>query len=140
VFEALIALSDKLGFEARSIGGADTIKNVFGSELAKELTDGDGVRPRIPGLFNTVIKDIDCEIARILGLEHLVEAVRALVLDMTRRRLARAREARREAIRGFEEPPRIERPKRRSGSRRRSIHWSLDEFTRSITRPNSSCR
>jgi len=65
-----------------------------------------------------------------LGLKHMVETVRALVLDMARRRLARAREARREAIRGSEEIPRIEKPKRRrSGGGRRGIHRSLDEFT-----------
>jgi len=63
-----------------------------------------------------------------LGLEHMVETVRALALDMARRRLARAREARREVIRGSEEILRIERP-RRSGGGRRGIHRSLDEFT-----------
>jgi hypothetical protein len=45
-----------------------------------------------------VIREIDYEIVRILGLEHLVEPIRALVLEMARRRLARAQEARREAI------------------------------------------
>jgi len=130
VIEKLAQLFDRLEAEARKLGGADEVEVVFGSELARELAGGGDVRPGVPGLFNTVIKDIDYEVARILGLEHVVEAVRALVLDMARRRLARAREARREAIRGSEEIPRIEKPKRRrSGGGRRGIHRSLDEFT-----------
>jgi hypothetical protein len=68
-------------------------ENVYGSELAGELTGRTDGRPGIPGLFNTVIREIDYEVARILGLEHLVEPIRALVLAMARRRLARAQEA-----------------------------------------------
>jgi hypothetical protein len=49
-----------------------------------------------------MIREVDCEVARISGLEHLVEPIRALVLEMARGRLARAQEARREAIVGEE--------------------------------------
>ena len=77
-------------------------ENVYGSELARELTGRTDVRPGVQGLFNTVIREVDYEVAKILGLEHLVEPVRALVLAMARRRLARAQEARREAILGEE--------------------------------------
>ncbi|MCC6014646.1 MAG: hypothetical protein LM564_02960 [Desulfurococcaceae archaeon] len=91
--EKLAQLFDKLESEARRLGGADKAENVFGSELARELTGGGDVRPGVPGLFNTTIKEVDYEVARVLGLEHLVETVRALVLELIRRRLARAQEA-----------------------------------------------
>jgi type I restriction-modification system DNA methylase subunit len=113
--ERLAQLFDRLESEARRLGGADEAENVFGSELAKELTGRVDVRVGIQGLFNTVIKEIDYEIARILGLEHLVEAVRAMVLELVRRRLSRAREPRREAIRGSEEHRELQRPRRRRG-------------------------
>jgi len=128
--ERLAQLFDKLESEVRSIGGAGEVENVFGSELAMELTGRSDVKPCIPGLFNTVIKEIDYEIARILGLEDLIETVRTLILNMIRRRLSRAREARREAIKGSEELPRIERPRKRSGSGEKGIHRSLDEFVK----------
>jgi type I restriction-modification system DNA methylase subunit len=114
--ERLAQLFDRLEFEARRLGGANEAENVFGSELAKELTGREDVRVGIQGLFNTVIKEIDYEIARVLGLEHLVEAVRAMVLEFVRRRLSRAREPRREAIRGSEEHRELQRPRRRRGS------------------------
>jgi len=81
-------------------------------------------------LFNTVIKDIDYEVARILGLEHLVETVRAMVLELVSRRLARAREAKREAIKGTEELPKIEKPKKKRSKSRGDggVTRRLDEF------------
>jgi len=111
VVEKLAKLFDKLEEEARRLGGADSVENVFGSELAEELT-GKDVRPDVKGLFNTVLKDIDYEVARILGLEDLVEAVRLLVLDMVRRRLARAGEAEPSALRGSEEVAELRKPKK----------------------------
>jgi len=81
-------------------------------------------------LFNTVIKDIDYEVARILGLEHLVETVRAMVLELVSRRLARAGEAKREAIKGTGELPKIEKPKKKRSKSRgdRGVTRRLDEF------------
>jgi type I restriction-modification system DNA methylase subunit len=114
--ERLARLFDRLESEARRLGGADEVENVFGSELAKELTGKSDIRVSIQGLFNTVIKEIDYEIARILGLEHLVEILRTLVLELVRRRLSRAGEARREAVRGSEELRELRRPRRRRGS------------------------
>jgi type I restriction-modification system DNA methylase subunit len=129
--ERLAQLFDRLEAEARRLGGADSAENVYGSELAGELTGRTDVRPGIQGLFNTVIREIDYEVARVLGLEHLVEPIRTLVLAMARRRLARAREARREALRGSEELPRVERPRRgRRGSGGKAPHRSLDEFAK----------
>jgi hypothetical protein len=98
----LAQLFDRLESEARRLSGADVIENVFGSELAEELTGRSDVRPDVEGLFNTVIREIDYEVARVLGLENLVEPVRAVVLEMVRRRLSRTCEARREAIVGEE--------------------------------------
>jgi type I restriction-modification system DNA methylase subunit len=129
--ERLAQLFDKLESEARRLGGADSAENVYGSELAEELTGRTDVRPSIQGLFNTVIREIDYEVARILGLEHLVEPVRVLVLAMAKRRLARAQEARREAIIGEEREaePRGRRARRRAGGEGGSgIGRRLDEF------------
>jgi len=122
--ERLAQLFDRLESEARRLGGADEVENVFGSELASELTGRADVRTGIQGLFNTVIKEIDYEIARILGLEHLVETVRTLVLELVRRRLSRAREPKREAVRGSEE----ERSPKRESSR--GTTKTLDEYIR----------
>ena len=119
---------DKLEAEARRLGGADTAENVFGSELAKELTGRSDVKAGVAGLFNTVIKEIDYEVARTLGLEHLVEAIRALVLDLVKRRLSRAREARREAIEGSERLRELQRSGRRRGESSRGITRTLDEY------------
>jgi type I restriction-modification system DNA methylase subunit len=126
----LARLFDELEAEARGLGGADEAENVFGSELARELTGKTDVKAGIQGLFNTVIKKIDYEIARILGLEHLVETVRAMVLELVRRRLARAREAKREAIKGTEELPKIEKPKKKKSKSGGGggITRRLDEF------------
>jgi hypothetical protein len=120
----LAQLFDKLESEARRLGGADEVENVFGSELASELTGRADVRTGIQGLFNTVIKEIDYEIARILGLEHLVETVRTLVLELVRRRLSRAREPKREAVRGSEEERSLKRESSRGATR------TLDEYIR----------
>jgi len=129
--ERLAQLFDRLESEARRFGGADVVENVFGSKLAKELTSRGDVRPGVEGLFNTVIREIDYEVARVLGLEHLVETVRALVIDLARRRLSRAGEARREAIKGMERLPGVERPRKRR--RRESVasegQRRLDEFS-----------
>jgi methylase of polypeptide subunit release factors len=100
--ERLAQLFDKLESEARRLGGADSVENIYGLELARELTGRTDVRPGVQGLFNTVIREVDYEVARILGLESLVEPIRALVLAMAGRRLVRAQEARREAIVGEE--------------------------------------
>ena len=131
--EKLARLFDRLEAEARGLSGADVVENVFGSELAKELTGRGDVKPGVPGLFNTVIKEIDYEVARVLGLEHLVETVRALVIDLARRRLSRAGEARREAIKGMERLTGVERPGKRR--RRESVasegQRRLDEFSAS---------
>jgi len=130
--EKLAKLFDKLEEEARRLGGADEVENVFGSELAKELT-GKDVKPGIDGFFNTIIKEIDYEVAKILGLEDVVEVVRSLVLDMVRRRLARAGEARPSALKGSEEPAELRRPKRRSRSSSEGstgITRRLDEWMR----------
>lgn len=129
--ERLAQLFDRLEYEARRFGGADEVENVFGSELAKELTGKSDIKVGIQGLFNTVIKEIDYEIARILGLEHLVEILRTLVLELIRRRLSRAGEARREAVRGSEELREFRRPRRRRGSEgSRGITRRLDEYLR----------
>ena len=84
--ERLARMFDRLESEARRLGGADSAENVYGSELAKELTGRTDVRPGIQGLFNTVIREADYEVARILGLEHLVEPIRTLALAMARRK------------------------------------------------------
>ncbi|MFP3287088.1 MAG: N-6 DNA methylase [Acidilobus sp.] len=131
--EKLALLFDKLEAEARRLGGADEVENIFGSELAKELTGRSNVKPGVEGLFNTVIREIDYEIARVLGLENLVEPVRAMVLEMARRRLSRAGEAKREAVKGTEGLPEP-RESRRRGRRRGGaggegvMHRRLDEF------------
>jgi hypothetical protein len=78
-----------------------------------------------------VIKEADYEVARILGLEHLIEPIRALVLTLAGRRLARAREARREAIVGEEREavPRGRRARRRAGREGGSrVVRRLDKF------------
>jgi hypothetical protein len=129
--ERLAQLFDKLESEARRLGGADSAENVYGSELAGELTGRTDVRPGIQGLFNTVIREVDYEVARILGLEHLIEPIRALVLTLAGRRLARAQEARREAIVGEEREvePRGRRARRRAGGEGGSrVVRRLDEF------------
>ncbi|MFP3320822.1 MAG: N-6 DNA methylase, partial [Acidilobus sp.] len=125
----LALLFDKLEAEARRLGGADEVENIFGSELAKELTGRSNVKPGVEGLFNTVIREIDYEVARVLGLENLVEPVRAMVLEMARRRLSRAGEAKREAVKGTEELPELRKPRRRGrAGGKGGMYRRLDEF------------
>jgi len=128
--ERLARLFDRLEAEARRLGGVDVIENVFGSELAKELTGSSSVKPGVEGLFNTVIREIDHEVARVLGLENLVEPVRAVVLEMVRRRLSRASEAKREAVKGTEELLEPRKPRRRRGEAggKGVMQRRLDEF------------
>jgi hypothetical protein len=126
--EKLAQLFDRLESEARRLGGADVAENVFGSELAKDLTGRSDVRPGVEGLFNTVIREIDNEIARILGLEGLVETIRAMVLELVKRRLSRAQEAKREAMKGSEELPKLEKPKKK-----RSEETKAKGKTKSLT-------
>jgi len=88
-------LFDKLESEARRLGGQDVKENAM-------------------KLYDTIIKEIDYTIAEILGLEELTaEGMRTMVKMMLERRLARAEEARREAIRGVEEERRLEMPKKK---------------------------
>jgi hypothetical protein len=92
--EKLAGLFDKLEAEARRLGGANLVENVFGSELAGVLTVKNNIKPGVEGLFNTVIREIDYEVARILGLEGMVEVVRAMTLELMKRRLARRKAGR----------------------------------------------
>jgi hypothetical protein len=115
--EELAKLFDELEAEARRRGGADTVENVFGSELAKDLTGREDVQDGIQGLFNTVIRKIDEKVASILEAEALVEPVRAMVVELARRRLARAAEAKPSALKGSEET--LYRQKGERGKRRR---------------------
>jgi type I restriction-modification system DNA methylase subunit len=101
--EHLAKLFDELEAEARRLGGADRAENIFGSELAKDLTGRENVKEGVPGLFNTVIREIDERIAEILQVEALVEPARTMVLGLARRRLSRAAEAKPGALRGSEE-------------------------------------
>jgi len=123
----LTTLFDKLNDEAIRLGGADSAENVFGSELAKELT-GRGAGRGMQGLFNTVIKEIDYEVAKILGLEDVVEYVRALVLDLIKRRVSRAGEAKPGALKGSEEYVELKKPKRGRGEKKERLDRRLDEF------------
>ena len=115
--ERLARLFDELEAEARRLGGADSAESVFGAELAKELTRRE-VEQGVAGLFNTVIKEVDCEVARVLGLEDAVEIVRALAISMARRRLLRAGEAKLGSLKGSElvapKPARSRRSERHS--------------------------
>ncbi|MEM4827617.1 MAG: hypothetical protein QXK07_06210, partial [Desulfurococcaceae archaeon] len=130
--ERLAELFDKLESEARRLGGAHTAENVFGSELAAEIT-GKSIERKVEGLFNTVIREIDYEIAKILGFStETVDALRSLVVDMAKRRLARAREAKPEAIRG-EETAGVELPRKTAKQKKeapREKHVTLDKFTK----------
>jgi len=115
--EELANLFDKLESEARNLGGADEVENVFGSELAKELTGREDIKGKIEGIFNTVIKEIDEKIADILEVEALVESIRTMVVELARRRLSRAAEAKPSALKGSEEllyKPKSKHKKKRS--------------------------
>ncbi|MEM4030184.1 MAG: N-6 DNA methylase [Thermofilaceae archaeon] len=90
----LASLFDKLEGEARRLGGADTKEN-------------------IEELWETVIKEIDEEVARILGLPvEMARIAKMLAKTMMMRRLQRAEEARPGAIRGEEEEELRMRPPR----------------------------
>ena len=123
--ERLAQLFDRLEAEARRLGNANSAESVFGTELAKELV-GREVKQGVAGLFNTVIKEVDYEVARALGLEDLVEMVRTLVITMARRRLSRAGEAKLGALKGTE-PAVAPKPAR---SRRSERHSSKPPTTR----------
>ncbi|MEM4431106.1 MAG: N-6 DNA methylase, partial [Thermofilaceae archaeon] len=110
----LASLFDELEAEARRLGGADKREN-------------------IEKLWDTVIKRIDEEIARILGLpREMADAAKALSKTMMERRLARAEEAKPEAIKG-EETPGVELPRKTAKQRReapREKHVTLDKFAK----------
>jgi hypothetical protein len=78
-----------------------------------------------------VIREADYEVARILGLEHLIEPIRALVLTLAGRRLTRAQEARKETIVGEEreaEPRRRRARRRAEGEGGSRVVRRLNEF------------
>ena len=99
--KTLASLFDELEEKARELGNAKDGENVFGTELARELT-GKDIREEKDGLFNTVIKEIDFKIAEILNIPNIVDLARNLVLQLEMRRLARV-EAKPEALKGSEE-------------------------------------
>lgn len=127
--EELARLFDELEAEARRLGGADAVENVFGSELAKDLTGRENIKEGVSGLFNTVIKEIDEKIGEILQMEALVEPVRAMVVELARRRLSRATEAKPGALRGSEELS----FRRGKHKKRRSENDSADTGTMRLT-------
>jgi len=130
VVEELAQLFDKLEDEARSLGGTHTAENVFGSELAAEIASR-SVERKVEGLFNTVIREIDYKISKILGFSvEMVDTIRSLVVNMAKRRLARAGEARPGALKG-EEASVIELPKRTVKKKEKAPggkHVTLDKF------------
>jgi hypothetical protein len=101
--EGLAQLFDELEAEARRLGGADAVENVFGSKLAENLTSKEDIKGGIQGIFDTISRKIDEKVASILEAEALVEPVRTMVVELARRRLARAAEARPGALKGSEE-------------------------------------
>lgn len=127
--EKLAKLFDKLENETRRLGGADTAENVYGSELAKELT-GKDVERKVDGIFNTIIKEIDYEIGRILGVENMVEIIRTLVIEHARRRLSRVLAPKQSALKGSEPIAELrpEKTKRKSKSGSTSLTTTLDEW------------
>lgn len=128
----LAELFDKLEKEARRLGGADMAKNVFGSELAKELTGKKDVKEGVIGLFNTVIEEMDYEIARVLDIEPLVESIRTMILELARRRLSRTMESKHRILKGSEElfikPKGKAREKRRKESKVSTDTKRLTDF------------
>jgi hypothetical protein len=115
--EELAKLFDEFEAEARKLGGAHAVENIFGSELAKDLAGKEDVKGGIQGLFNTVIRKIDEKVGGILEAEALVEPVRTMIVELARRRLARAAEAKPGALKGSEEM--LYRSKGERGKRRR---------------------
>jgi len=109
----LASLFDKLDAEARRLSGADKREN-------------------IEALWDTVITEIDEKICQILNTSPmLASAAKTLARIMMERRLARAEEAKREAIKGREEEITLERPKRRRTRKKVKQRQgsSLNEFT-----------
>ncbi|MCC5997757.1 MAG: N-6 DNA methylase [Thermofilum sp.] len=127
--EVLAKLFDDLDSEARRLEGADAVENVFGSELAKDLTGREYIKEDVPGLFNTTIKEIDEKIGKILQMEALVEHVRAMIVELARRRLSRATEANTGALSGSEEQL-YRRNKRRRG---RTESADSDDYSTKLT-------
>jgi methylase of polypeptide subunit release factors len=127
--EVLAKLFDDLDSEARRLEGADAVENVFGSELAKDLTGREYIKEDVPGLFNTTIKEIDEKIGKILQMEALVEPVRAMIVELARRRLSRATEANTGALSGSEEQL-YRRNKRRRG---RTESADSDDYSTKLT-------
>ena len=85
----LARLFDSLEAEARRMGGADTASSIYGDRFKNKLLGGGSEGSE--GLFDTVISEIDSEVASILGLDGLEVEVREAVLRMASRRLARGR-------------------------------------------------
>ena len=93
--DELASLFDKLDEESRRLGGADKRENV-------------------EKLWGGVISEIDEKVCEILNISPmLASAAKALSHMMMERRLARAGEARREALKGTEEETVLQRPKKR---------------------------
>jgi type I restriction-modification system DNA methylase subunit len=106
----LAILFDRLDSEARRLGGADKREN-------------------IERLWDTVIAEIDRKVAEILQLpEHLPEAARSLAMEMMKRRLARAEEARPTIIKGTTEEPKFKKTRRKEKSSRRGNDAKLNHF------------
>ncbi|MEM1606217.1 MAG: hypothetical protein QXW41_08250, partial [Fervidicoccaceae archaeon] len=110
----LASLFDDLEAEARKLGGADKREN-------------------IEKLWDTVIKRIDEEVARILGLpREIADAAKALSKTMMERRLARAEEAKPEAIKG-EETAGVELLRKEGRQRKEASgekHVTLEKFAK----------
>ncbi|MEM0473042.1 MAG: hypothetical protein QXX84_09115, partial [Sulfolobales archaeon] len=108
----LASLFDELEAEARKLGGADKREN-------------------IERLWDTVITNIDVQVARILGLPmEMADAAKALSKTMMERRLRRAEEAKPGAIRG-EEAIGVERPRKTGKQKKETLrekHVTLDKF------------
>ena len=100
----LAQLFDELEIEARRLGGQDVKENAM-------------------RLYDTIIKKIDYTIAEILDLgELMAEGIRTMVKTMMERRLARAGEARREAIKGAEEERKLERPRKKRAKKETKVN------------------
>jgi len=100
----LAQLFDELEIEARRLGGQDVKENTM-------------------RLYDSIIKKINYTIAEILDLgELMAEGIRTMVKTMMERRLARAWEARREAIKGAEEERKLERPRKKRAKKETKVN------------------
>jgi len=110
----LASLFDELEAEARRLGGADKRENV-------------------EKLWDTIVKRIDEEVVRMLGLpKEMAEAAKTLSKTMMERRLQRAEEARPGALKG-EEKLGVELLRKTAKQRKeapRGKHVTLDKFTK----------